>query len=137
MRFDRCVRTRRRGRLLGCGNDDDTEVVVSATTVGRYRCRESPTTTAWSSIPTGKRLLSRRVANDEAVLLELISAVTALADGGEVTWAIDLNHGGAALLITLAASPPTSGCSTSLAAPSTTPRVATAATARPTPRTPR
>lgn len=49
----------------------------------------------------GQRLLSRRVANDEAVLLELIDAVTALADGGEVTWAIDLNHGGAALLITL------------------------------------
>ena len=39
----------------------------------------------------GKRLLSRRVANDEAALLELITAVTALADGGEVTWAIDLN----------------------------------------------
>ncbi len=49
----------------------------------------------------GQRLLSRRVANDEAVLLELIDTVTALADGGEVTWAIDLNHGGAALLITL------------------------------------
>jgi transposase len=49
----------------------------------------------------GKRLLSRRVANDEAVLQELISDVMALADGGEVTWAIDLNGGGAALLITL------------------------------------
>lgn len=49
----------------------------------------------------GKRLLSQRVANDEAALLELISAVTALADGGELTWAIDLNAGGAALLITL------------------------------------
>src|SRR5271169_5673072 len=49
----------------------------------------------------GKRLLSRRVANDETLLLELITAVTALADGAEVTCAIDLNHGGAALLITL------------------------------------
>lgn len=49
----------------------------------------------------GQRLLSRRVANDEATLLELLDAVTALADGGEVTWAIDLNHGGAALLIAL------------------------------------
>ena len=49
----------------------------------------------------GRRLLSRRVANDEAALVELITAVTALADGGEVTWAIDLNGGGAALLITL------------------------------------
>jgi hypothetical protein len=49
----------------------------------------------------GQRLLSRRVANDEAVLGELIDAVITLADGGEVTWAIDVNHGGAALLISL------------------------------------
>jgi transposase len=49
----------------------------------------------------GQRLLSQRVANDETALLELIDAVTAQADGGEVTWAIDLNAGGAALLITL------------------------------------
>jgi transposase len=49
----------------------------------------------------GQRVRSQRVANDEPVLLELIDAVTTLADGGEVTWAIDLNHGGAALLITL------------------------------------
>ena len=32
-------------------------------------------TTAWSSMPMGKRLLSRRVANDEAALLELINGV--------------------------------------------------------------
>jgi len=49
----------------------------------------------------GKRLLSQRVANDEATLLKLISSVATMADGGEVTWAIDLNAGGAALLITL------------------------------------
>ena len=49
----------------------------------------------------GARLLSQRVANDETALLDLIGAVTALADGGEITWAIDLNAGGAALLITL------------------------------------
>jgi transposase len=49
----------------------------------------------------GKRVLSRRVANDEARLGELISAVTTLADGGDLTWAIDLAGGGAALLITL------------------------------------
>ncbi|MDT5149028.1 MAG: hypothetical protein QOI01_761 [Mycobacterium sp.] len=49
----------------------------------------------------GQRLLSQRIANDEAVLLDLINTVTVLADGGEVTWAIDLNHGGAALLIAL------------------------------------
>ena len=48
----------------------------------------------------GKRVFSRRVANDEALVGELIS-VTAQADGGEVTRAIDLAGGGAALLITL------------------------------------
>ena len=36
----------------------------------------------------GKKLLSRRVANDEPDLLALIGDVTALA--GEVTWAVDL-----------------------------------------------
>jgi hypothetical protein len=48
-------------------------------------------------------LLSKRVENDEAVLLELISTVLDLADGGEVCWATDLNAGGAALLIELLA----------------------------------
>ena len=85
----------------------------------------------------GQRLLSRRVANDEAALLDLIDAVTVLADGGEVTWAIDLNHGGAALLIAAADCSTSSTCSTSPAGPSTTPRAATGARARPTPRTPR
>ncbi|WP_189868293.1 IS110 family transposase, partial [Streptomyces noursei] len=47
----------------------------------------------------GRRLLSRRVANDEAELLKLIGDVLDL--GEEVTWAIDLNAGGAALLIAL------------------------------------
>lgn len=47
----------------------------------------------------GRKLLSRRVANDEPELLVLISDVTALA--GEVTWAVDLPDGGAALLIGL------------------------------------
>jgi transposase len=49
----------------------------------------------------GTRMLSRRVANDETVLLELIDEVTRLAEGEEVTWAVDLAGGGAALLITL------------------------------------
>jgi hypothetical protein len=47
----------------------------------------------------GRRLLSRRVANDQAVLAELIAEISALA--GEVTWAIDVRTGGAALLVTL------------------------------------
>ncbi|MER7539519.1 IS110 family transposase [Streptomyces sp. NPDC097704] len=49
----------------------------------------------------GKRKLSRRVANDEAALLNLIGDVLALSEGGSVTWAIDLNAGGAALMIAL------------------------------------
>ncbi|HWU11851.1 MAG TPA: IS110 family transposase [Streptomyces sp.] len=47
----------------------------------------------------GKRLLSRRVLNDEPVLLELIADVLALSE--DVLWAVDINHGGAALLIGL------------------------------------
>ncbi|MFF3788411.1 IS110 family transposase, partial [Streptomyces sp. NPDC001933] len=47
----------------------------------------------------GKRLLSRRVLNDETVLLELIGDVLALSE--DVLWAVDINHGGAALLIGL------------------------------------
>ncbi|EUA52288.1 transposase family protein [Mycobacterium xenopi 4042] len=83
----------------------------------------------------GQRLLSRRVANDETALLELIDAVTAQADGGDVTWAIDLNAGGAALLITLLIAAEQRLLYIP-AAPSTTPRPATAATAKPTPKTP-
>jgi hypothetical protein len=45
----------------------------------------------------GNRLLSRRVANDEAVLLGMLAEVSALGD--EVTWAIDVRTGGAALLL--------------------------------------
>ncbi|MFE6366077.1 IS110 family transposase [Streptomyces sp. NPDC057806] len=47
----------------------------------------------------GKRLLSRRVENDETELLALISDV--LETSRDVLWAVDLNHGGAALLIGL------------------------------------
>jgi hypothetical protein len=49
----------------------------------------------------GQRVLSRRVVNDEAALTDLIRTVKDLAGGGSVRWAIDLNSGGAALLITL------------------------------------
>ena len=49
----------------------------------------------------GQRMLSRRVVNDEAALTNLIRAVKELAGGDSVRWAIDLNSGGAALLITL------------------------------------
>jgi transposase len=47
----------------------------------------------------GRRLLSRRAANDEPELAALISDVAALAE--QVTWAVDLPDGGAALLIGL------------------------------------
>jgi transposase len=45
----------------------------------------------------GTKVLSRRVANDEPELLQLLADVMVLAD--EVTWAIDLPDGGAALII--------------------------------------
>lgn len=51
----------------------------------------------------GQRRLSRRVVNDETTLLELIGEVIELSEGEPVTWAIDLNAGGAALLIALLA----------------------------------
>jgi transposase len=47
----------------------------------------------------GERLLSRRVRNDETELLTLIADVLAIDAG--VVWAVDLNCGGAALLIGL------------------------------------
>ncbi|MFD9545129.1 IS110 family transposase [Streptomyces sp. NPDC060022] len=48
---------------------------------------------------SGRRLLSRRVANDEPDLLELLADVLALSE--EVTWGIDLADGGAALAISV------------------------------------
>lgn len=38
------------------------------------------------------------MANDETALLQPIADVLALSEGQPVTWAIDLNAGGAALL---------------------------------------
>jgi transposase len=49
----------------------------------------------------GKTLLSRRVVNDEPELLKLIGDVLDLADGGQVTWAIDMTGGEPALLLAL------------------------------------
>ncbi|MFE0089818.1 IS110 family transposase [Streptomyces sp. NPDC058991] len=49
----------------------------------------------------GTKVLSRRVPNNEPELLELIGDVLALAEDGPVTWAVDLNAGGGALLIAL------------------------------------
>ncbi|MFE7035389.1 IS110 family transposase [Streptomyces sp. NPDC057621] len=48
---------------------------------------------------SGRRLLSRRIANDEPELLELLTAVLALGD--DAIWGIDLADGGAALAITI------------------------------------
>jgi len=47
----------------------------------------------------GKTLLSRRVANDEPELLTLMGDVLDLADGREVTWAMDMTGGEPGLLI--------------------------------------
>jgi transposase len=47
----------------------------------------------------GKRLLSRRVANDEEPLVKLLIDVTGLAE--TVTWAVDMRTDGAALILAL------------------------------------
>lgn len=47
----------------------------------------------------GTKMLSRRVSNDEPELLQLLTDVLVISD--DVTWAVDLADGGAALLITL------------------------------------
>lgn len=47
----------------------------------------------------GNRLLSRRISNDESVLLELIGQVTTLAN--TVRWTVDVSTGGATLLLAL------------------------------------
>jgi len=47
----------------------------------------------------GRKLLSRRIANDEPVLNEVVATVRALAE--QVVWAIDLADGPAALMIAL------------------------------------
>ncbi|WP_369372718.1 IS110 family transposase [Streptomyces sp. cg36] len=51
----------------------------------------------------GETLLSRRVANDEPELSKLIGDVLGLADGREVTWALDMTGGEPSLLINLLA----------------------------------
>lgn len=49
----------------------------------------------------GVKVVSRRVPNSEDELLQLFGDVLDLADGDPVTWAVDLNAGGAALWIAL------------------------------------
>jgi transposase len=99
--IDRWVRTCRRGHRQGPLKLTGRNTIVP---------------TIWAGIDSGKRahhcvvidqagtvLLSQRVDNDEAALLDLIGAVTDLGAADEVCWATDLNSGGAALLIALLA----------------------------------
>ncbi|MET8276857.1 IS110 family transposase [Streptomyces sp. NPDC005096] len=71
---------------------------------------EGPVPDIWAGVDAGKthhhcvvingqgdKLLSRRVLNDESELLQLLADVLALSE--DVTWAVDLADGGAALLI--------------------------------------
>ena len=50
---------------------------------------------------SGEKLLSRKVENDEADLLELINEVLALAGQGKALWAVDQPGGSVALLLAL------------------------------------
>lgn len=71
---------------------------------------EGPVPEIWAGVDAGKthhhcvvingqgdKLLSRRVLNDESELLQLLADVLAFSE--DVTWAVDLADGGAALLI--------------------------------------
>lgn len=49
----------------------------------------------------GNRLLSRRIVNDEAEILDLLAEVSALAETRHVCWATDLNGGAAGLLLSI------------------------------------
>ena len=49
----------------------------------------------------GRRMLSRKIANDEGEIHGLLAEVLELTEDGVVTWATDLNQGGAALLISV------------------------------------
>lgn len=51
----------------------------------------------------GARLLSRRIVNEEAEILDLLADVIALADADDVCWATDLNSGAAGLLLSILA----------------------------------
>lgn len=51
----------------------------------------------------GNTLLTRRVASDEPELLQLIADVMDIAEGGAVTWALDMTGGEPGLLINLLA----------------------------------
>ncbi len=110
--LDRSLRLARNGSL---GKEVPAWSPVKENPLGSQNVRNQMAA-VWAGIDSGKRahhcvvidatgsvLLSRRVDNDEAALLELIAAVLAIADGDEVVWATDLNAGGAALLIALLA----------------------------------
>ena len=101
---------------------------------------------AWAGVDVGKgfhwahvvdvrgtELLSRRVENDESDLLALIDEALSLA--GEVAWAVDQPGGGAALLLALLWERGQDVCYVPGSA-STEPETATAASPRPTARTP-
>lgn len=49
----------------------------------------------------GDRLLSKKISNDETEILDLLAEVSGLADDTQISWATDMNRGGAALLISV------------------------------------
>jgi transposase len=94
------VWTRRRGRLLGpwtctLSEEDRVPELWAGTDAGKaeHHCTVIDA--------DGRTVLSRRVPNGEAELLQLLRDVLESADGCPVTWAVDLNAGGAALWIAL------------------------------------
>jgi transposase len=68
--------------------------------VGRYRCRQSPSSLRRDRCRRKPSALAENPQRRTA-LLDLIASVLKLGDGDEVVWATDLNYGGPALLIAI------------------------------------
>lgn len=115
-RLDRGCRTTSARSSAGSVYDELAEVVVAEIWAGVDIGKTHRHTVVINA--EGEQLLSRRIVNDETELLALIGDVLALSD--DVLGAVDLNHGGAALIgLLIACNQPVA---TSLAWRSTGPR---------------
>jgi hypothetical protein len=92
-RLDRSVRQRRRGRLRDRYDDELAEGTVPEIWAGLDIGKKHHHGVVIDA--DGKRLLSRRVMNDETELLQLLGGVLKIS--GDVLWPVDINTGIAAL----------------------------------------
>jgi hypothetical protein len=129
-RLDRGCRTTSARSSAGSVYDELAEVTVAEIWAGVDTGKTHRHTVVINA--EGEQFLSRRILNDETELLALMGDVLAISD--DVLGAVDLNHGGAALIGLLIAR--TQPVATSLAWRSTGPRPPIGARERPTRRTP-